>query len=158
MTFIPYTRFTIETTLPVENVTAILLRVVQPKKFWPNPFSNNRKQFEGTVSRGGFRIVRNIYYLNSFIPDIKGEFDSSGSGTRIKITMAIHPFVVVTFALVFAFFGYFFTFLMEPISGVLVIFGCLALAALAYTICTHAFKRESEVDRTFLVGLFSGEV
>ena len=34
--------------------------------------------------------------------------------------MATHPFVVVTFALVFAFFGYFlFTFLMGLISGII---------------------------------------
>jgi hypothetical protein len=153
MAFIPYNRFVIETPLPVEKVMEKLLQVVQPKKFWPNPFSDDRKQFEGTVSKDGFRVVRNIYYLNSFIPFIKGRFDSSDGGTRIIIIMASHPFVVVSFALVFAFFGYFlFTFLMELISGILVIFGCLALA---YTICTLAFKKESAVDRNFLVKLFS---
>jgi hypothetical protein len=54
--------------------------------------------------------------------------------------------------LVFAFFGYFFfTFLMELISGTFVIFLCLALA---YTMCTLLFKRESALDRKFLVKLF----
>jgi hypothetical protein len=153
MAFIPYNQFVIETPLPAEKLIEKLSQVVQPKKFWPNPFSNDRKQFEGVVSNDGFRIVRNIYYLNSFIPLIKGRFDSSDSGTRIIITMATHPFVIVTFVLVFAFFGYFlFTFLMELISGMFVIFGCLALA---YTLCTIAFKRESALDRKFLVKLFS---
>lgn len=153
MAFIPYTRFIIETTLPVEKVMEILLQVVQPKKFWPNPFSADRKQFEGTVSKDGFRVVRNIYYLNSFIPFIRGRFDSSDSGTRIIITMATHPFVVLIFALVLGFFGYFLlTFLMDLISGIFVIFGCFALA---YTICTLGFKKESALDRKFLVTLFS---
>ena len=153
MAFIPYNQFVIETSLPAEKVMEKLLQVVQPKKFWPNPFSDDRKQFEGTVSKDGFRVVRNIYYLNSFIPFIKGRFNSSDSGTRITITMSIHPFVVLTFALVFAFFGYFFfTFLMDLISGIFVVIGCLALA---YTICTLAFKRESALDRRFLVELFS---
>jgi hypothetical protein len=155
MTFIPYNRFVIETSLPREKVMEKLLQVVQPKKFWPNPFSDDRKQFEGFVTKEGFRLVRNIYYLNSFIPLIKGRFDSSDSGTRIIITMAIHPFVILTLVLVFAFFPYFlFTFLMELISGIFVIIGCLALA---YTICTLAFKRESALDRNFLVKLFSDQ-
>jgi hypothetical protein len=153
MAFIPYTRFVIETPLPAEKVMLKLLQVIQPKKFWPNPFSDDRKQFEGTVSKDGFRAVRNIFYLNSFIPFIKGRFDSSDNGTRIIITMSIHPFVVVTFALVFAFFGYFFfTFLMELVSGIFVISGCLALG---YTVCTFAFRRESAVDRNLLVKVFS---
>jgi hypothetical protein len=153
MAFIPYTRFVIETPLPAEKVMLKLLRVIQPKKFWPNPFSDDRKQFEGTVSKDGFRAVRNIFYLNSFIPFIKGRFDLSDNGTRIIITMSIHPFVVVTFALVFAFFGYFFfTFLMELVSGIFVISGCLALG---YAVCTFAFRRESAVDRNLLVKVFS---
>jgi heme O synthase-like polyprenyltransferase len=69
--------------------------------------------------------------------------------------MATHPFIIFTFALVFAFFGYFFfTFLMDLISGIFVVIGCLALA---YTICTLAFKRESALDRRFLLKLFSKE-
>jgi hypothetical protein len=153
MAFIPYSQFVIETPLPAEKVMEKLSRVVQPKRFWPNPFSDDRKQFEGCVTKEGFRVVRNIYYLNSFIPLIKARFGSSDSGTRIIITMATHPFVILTFGLVFAFFGYFFfTYLMELISGMFVIIGCLALA---YTICTLAFKRESALDRKFLVKLFS---
>jgi hypothetical protein len=152
MTFIPYYRFVIETSLSAEKVMEKLQQVIQPKKFWPHPFSDDRKQFEGTISKDGFRVVRNIYYLNSFIPFIKGRFDSSDSGTRIIITMSIHPLVVLTFALVFAFFGYFFfTFLMELISGIFVISGCLALG---YAVCAFAFKRESAVDRNFLVKMF----
>jgi hypothetical protein len=153
MAFIPYNQFVIDTPLPAEMVMEKLSQVVQPKRFWPNPFSEDRKQFEGIVSKGCFRMVRNIYYLNSFIPLIKGRFASSDSGTRIIITMATHPFVILTFGLVFAFFGYFlFTYLMELLSGIFVTIGCLALA---YTICTLAFKRESALDRRFLVELFS---
>jgi len=153
MAFIPYNQFVIETPLPADEVMLKLSQVIQRKKFWPNPFSNDRKEYEGTISKDGFRVARNIYYLNSFIPSIKGRFDSSDSGTRIIIAMAIHPLVVVAFALVFAFFGYFlFTFLMELISGSIVILGCLALA---YTFCTLAFKREAALDRKFLVKLFS---
>jgi hypothetical protein len=55
--------------------------------------------------------------------------------------------------LVLAFFEYFFfTFFMELISGIFVIPGCLALG---YAVCTFAFKRESAVDRNFLVKMFS---
>jgi len=155
MPFIPYNQFVIETPLPVEKVVEALSQVVQPKRFWPNPFSEDRKQFEGWVTKDGFRVVRNIYYLNSFIPLIKGRFGSSDSGTRIIITMVTHPFVILTFGLVFAFFGYFlFTFLMGLISGIFAIIGCLALA---YTVYTLAFKRESALDRKSLVKLFSNQ-
>ncbi len=153
MAFIPYTQFIIETPLSTEKVMVKFQQMIQPKKFWPNPFSADRKRFEGTISNDKFRVVRNIYYLNSFIPLIKGRFDSSASGTRITITMSVHPLVVLTFALVFVFFGYFFfTFLLELIPGVFVIYGCLALG---YVVCTIAFNRESSVDRNFLVNVFS---
>ena len=153
MAFIPYNQFVIETPLPAEKVIEKLSQVVQPKRFWPNPFSDDCKQFVGSISKDRFRVVRNIYGVNSFIPLIKGKFGSSDSGTRIIITMVTHPFVIVAFALIFAFFGYFlFGFLMELISGMFVALGCLALA---YTICTLAFRWESALDRKFLVKLFS---
>ena len=156
MVFIPYKRFTIETMLTVDEVFKMLLQVVQPKKFWPKPFSENRKQFVGTVSKEGFKFIRNVYYLNSFLPTIKGTFNSSDGVTRIIITMACNPCVVISMTVAFTFFGYFLmSVLMGLISGFLVISGSLTLGALGYLICTFAFKATSNADRLFLIKLFS---
>lgn len=155
MVLVPYKRFIIETTLTIDEAMQILLQIVQPKRFWPNPFSEKRRQFVGAVSKEGFRFIRNVYYLNSFLPAIKGTFNSSNGVTRITITMACNPCVVITMTVAFTFIGYILTsVLMGLISHLLVIFGSLALGALGYLICILAFKAASNTDRDLLVKLF----
>jgi hypothetical protein len=156
MIFIPYERFVIETSLDVEEAVEVLSGVVQPNRFRRNPSSVNRKHYVGTVSKERFRFIRNVSYLNSFLPTIKGTFDSSSRVTRIVITMAGNPCVVISMTAVFAFFGYFLlSVLMGLFPGLLVISGSLVIGILGYAIYTLLFKAESNSDRLFLTKLFS---
>jgi len=156
MLFIPYERFVIETSFDVEKVVEVLSGVVQPNRFRGNPSSVNRKRYVGIVSKERFRFIRNVSYLNSFLPTIKGTFDPSSSVTRIMISMTGNLCVLISMAAVFTFFGYFFlSVLMGLFNGSLVISGSLAIGTLGYVIYTFLFKVESNSDRLFLTKLFS---
>lgn len=43
--------------------------------------------YNGSVSKAGFTIIRNINYRNSFKPAIYGEFEPAPFGSRIRVTM-----------------------------------------------------------------------
>lgn len=51
--------------------------------------------FVGTVGRSSFRIERDIHYRNSFLPRISGSVAPVARGSRILLTMFIHPLVAV---------------------------------------------------------------
>ncbi|MGD1938936.1 MAG: hypothetical protein ACFCA4_15490 [Cyanophyceae cyanobacterium] len=53
------------------------------------------KPFLGRSSDNGFEIRRRIDYRNSFIPIVTGQYAAIAQGTRITITMQIHPAVIV---------------------------------------------------------------
>ncbi|MBD0346790.1 MAG: hypothetical protein ICV63_18590, partial [Coleofasciculus sp. Co-bin14] len=56
-------------------------------------YSGNHAPYEGTLSSSGFEIHRIIHYRNSFLPNIRGRFESLADGTLIRVTMRLHPFV-----------------------------------------------------------------
>ena len=51
--------------------------------------------FLGKVGRSTFRLRRDIRYMNSFLPLVWGRIVPSGVGSRINVTMFLHPFVVL---------------------------------------------------------------
>ena len=102
MTILPYKRVTIDVPKPPAEVAADLRAFVEPRKWFR--FSWNHKPFEGNVFPTGFRIWRIIHYRNSFRPVLHGHFEETSDGTRVHVTMKLHP-------LVFGFLCYWFGFL-----------------------------------------------
>jgi hypothetical protein len=51
--------------------------------------------FIGTVEGNAFSLRRDILYRNSFLPQIRGLISDAPSGSRILVTMRLHPFVAV---------------------------------------------------------------
>jgi len=49
--------------------------------------------FIGSVGDNSFRLRRDIHYRNSFLPLIRGHIFPVGTGTRINVTMHLHPVV-----------------------------------------------------------------
>lgn len=153
----PYNRFTIETTLTVDKVIHALSQVVQPSRpFWPNPFSEARRHFVGSITKENFRIVRNIYYLNSFLPEIKGIIETTKGATNIKITMIGNFLILICFVTVFAFFAFFFLVNLptSPLASLWVVLGSLAAGGLGYLTYTFAFALNVAMDREYLLALF----
>jgi hypothetical protein len=154
---VPYKRFTIETTLSVDQAMHALSQVLQSSRsFWPNPFSDERRHFVGTLTKEGFRVVRNIYYLNSFLPEIKGIIKSSEGVTNVKITMIGNPWILISFIAVFAFFAFFLMIYLSPtvMSNLWMVLGTLVAGGLGYLTYTFAFAVNVGMDRNYLLGLF----
>lgn len=56
---------------------------------------DNSPPFIGTVEGSAFHIRRDIRYRNSFLPRVHGQVAASRLGTRIDITMSLHPLVTI---------------------------------------------------------------
>lgn len=154
MRFIPYVHHTIEVELPVSTVIESLSKEVQRKRpFWPNPFADDRKKFIGSLSSGTFRIIRNIYYLNSFLPSIKGNVSESKTGSIVSLTMNGNLAVVTAFMLLAAFGGFFLmTFFMQP--GFIIMAATVAGLFIGYCVYTFGFMIEQAIDKKVLTDVF----
>jgi len=93
MQLLPRDTFTIQSHKSLPEVIERLKEHIEAPKAIRWHFSHNHAPYEGTISSSGFEIRRIIDYRNSFLPNIRGRFDSSSAGTRIRITMGLHPFV-----------------------------------------------------------------
>jgi hypothetical protein len=154
---LPYKKFTIETQLTVNQAIQTLAQVVQSSRpFAPNPFSQERRHFVGSIGEADFKLVRNVYYLNSFLPEIKGLFEPSGAATKINITMSCNPLVLVSFVAVFAFFAFFLMVYlpMGVMSDALMVLSTFTAGGLGYLVSVFAFALNMTRDRDYLFALF----
>ena len=104
MILLPYEKFQIDTFLsPIEARKRIESIVVPTPSFgtrFVNSLNNMFKksgadQFIGKIDDQGFRLRRLIYYRNSFLPVVKGRFQQGSAGTKVDVTMTLHPAVMV---------------------------------------------------------------
>jgi len=99
----PFYRFHLDVPASPDVVVQRLQSVVSPKRwFWssylmPLLRDPSDRPFLGTVRRDSFKIYRNIWYRNSFLPIIRGRILGEPSGTRVYVTMVVSPWVA-TFA------------------------------------------------------------
>ena len=105
MRLLPNEKFTIQTQEPLSKVIEKLEAHIEDPKIFRWPFSRNHAPYAGTISDSGFKIYRIIHYRNSFLPIIRGKFESSKEGTKIHVTMNLNPFVMVF--LIFLFLPFF---------------------------------------------------
>jgi len=56
---------------------------------------NTGAAFIGTVGDGAFSLRRDIRYRNSFLPRIRGVVLRNPPGSRVRVTMYLHPLVAV---------------------------------------------------------------
>lgn len=97
MKIIPSEKIEFNTTLSITEVDNELRKNIQPKKSIRIGISKkeNDKVFEGNHSNGKFEIQRVIYHRNSFLPQIKGTYQSSVNGTKVIAELKLHRFIVV---------------------------------------------------------------
>ena len=102
MNILPYDRFTLTTYEPIPHLLERLSEQIEPIKIFRFPLLEpNHAPYQGTLSEEGFKITRIIHYRNSFLPVVRGKFETRGRETLIHIQMAPHP-------LVLAFLGFWF--------------------------------------------------
>jgi hypothetical protein len=80
------------TAVECENKLREFTEEMKPFKLsWKAPIYS--KCYIGFVLDGEFEIHRNITYRNSFLPIIRGKINRKESGSEIKISMKLDPFV-----------------------------------------------------------------
>jgi hypothetical protein len=67
--------------------------VVEPRR-WLR-FGSAAHPFEGTVADSSFDARRIISYRNGFLPRIRGSVWADSTGSRIAVTMTLHPATMV---------------------------------------------------------------
>ncbi|MDY7021070.1 MAG: hypothetical protein SWJ54_06865, partial [Cyanobacteriota bacterium] len=94
MRLLPSEKFTLRTPDSLSKVIERLEAKIEAPKTFRWSFSRNHAPYAGTISEDGFKIYRIIHYRNSFLPIIRGEFQSFTDETQVHITMSLHPFVL----------------------------------------------------------------
>ncbi|MEQ8381460.1 MAG: hypothetical protein RH949_03705 [Coleofasciculus sp. A1-SPW-01] len=94
MPILPDNAFTIQTHEPLPDVIDKLNAHIEAPKTFRWTFSRNHAPYTGRISSDGFEVRRIIHYQNSFLPTIRGRFESGSQGTVIRITMRLHPLVI----------------------------------------------------------------
>ena len=97
--FIPIRNLNFTTQISKDEVLSNLSQNVETVDRIHYNSKGTSKTYVGNVNENNFVIRRIINYRNSFLPNIKGEFVSTISGTRIDVVMKLNNFVVVFLAL-----------------------------------------------------------
>ena len=101
----PFYRFEVDSPLPPHAVAERIRGIRRdPPGFWASirepfgPRSAGAPPFVGTLEGDAFRFVRAIRYRNSFLPRIRGRIAAAPTGTRVYVTMHLHPAVALFMA------------------------------------------------------------
>lgn len=93
---LPYDTLRIDSPMPLAAVIARLEAQTQkqPENLLWRP-KHSGVPYAGRISENGFEIRRVIHYRNSFLPIIRGRFESFGHGTTVHMTFQLHTFVAI---------------------------------------------------------------
>ncbi len=92
---IPYRRFELATSLePGTVATRVAGNLSARRSFWDR-ITGHGRGFEGEVTSERFRFSRIIGYRNSFLPVVRGHIRPDTGGSRVDVTMTIHPAVML---------------------------------------------------------------
>ncbi|MEQ8462448.1 WD40 repeat domain-containing protein [Coleofasciculus sp. E1-EBD-02] len=94
MQLLPYSSLTLKSNEPLPDVINKLNAHIEAPKTFRWTFSRNHAPYAGRISSDGFEVRRIIHHRNSFLPTIRGRFESGSQGTVIRITMRLHPLVI----------------------------------------------------------------
>ncbi len=161
--FLPFENIIYKTKLSKEQTIQKLTDNIDAEKsfgFGAHNYTYS-KPYIGRITGNTFEIKRAINYRNSFLPQIKGEVYSEFDGTRIKVSMKPHTFVLVFMTIWFGgvFIGCLVTtfalFTQNFSPFFLIPFGMLLFGiALLY----GAFKTESTTSKKDLTRILEAEI
>jgi hypothetical protein len=145
MILLPFTQFTIETELSIEQAMKNLISEVDTSRSIWNQGKSQRR-FWGKLSGRTFRIQRSIKYQNSFLPVIVGKIEKANS-TEIKVFLrpSYYTTIFMIFWLSFTGFGSF----NKENFNVLPIMFFFGLGLLIFGFGFEAKKAEKELMRIF---------
>jgi hypothetical protein len=161
MQLLPYDSFTIQTQDSLSDVIKRLEAQIEAPKAFRSYFSRNHAPYEGRLDSTGFDLNCIIHYRNSFLPNIRGRFESLPNRTVISVTMRLHP--LVTAFLIFWFLVWYGAtipiFLSGAMSGDVTFEPLLFLGMPIVVLFTFwcAFWYEANRSRQELIQIINGE-
>jgi len=90
---VPFRRVELVTKLGPAQVATRLQQVTFPHYRWFR-FPPRQKQFVGPITAERFLLARAIRGLNSYLPRVAGSIAPSLSGSRVSLTMTLHPVII----------------------------------------------------------------
>ncbi len=110
----PFYRFHLDTPLSESAASERIKGLIRPRRSFREwiAFNITREDntvgppFLGTARASTFRLRRDIRYRNSFLPLVWGRIVPSGVGSRINVTMFLHPLVALFMIFWFSGLGY----------------------------------------------------
>jgi hypothetical protein len=157
---LPFAGFTIDSPLPPARAAAELASNVEPRRLIR--FRRGAAAFEGEVTESGVDIRRLPGYQNSFLPEIRGSFERTPHGSRLRGTMRMHPLVIVfmcvwmTFTLIAALAMAAASLSAEKADPAALI--PLAMLFFGWALPTAAFTIEAAIARGALTGILAREI
>lgn len=159
MKLIPYETFTLQTSDSISRVREKLAASISTSKPLRWARSHRDASYQGKLYETGFEIRRIIYYRNSFLPTIRGQFEATAQGTAIHIKMGMHP-LVTAFLIAWGSIWYGFLFLMVLAGAIQsdVAIACFTIPLIVLAIFWGAFWYEVSRSRQDLVNLLIEEI
>jgi hypothetical protein len=158
-----YEKFTIQTTLRIQEIELKLGDVIEPKQFFRalREWKPGQKPYEGKVEQDTFCAYPTTDYRKSFVPSIKGKITQEMGGCSIAITMRPNIALLLFMALWVGSIGFVFLsalwrlletllqtgfrevpqFLQLMVSGGMLIFG--------YGLLSGSYKKEAANSKSF---------
>ena len=165
MKWLPYENFYVDTNLKPDAVQSDLETEVGPDPgFTFTTIFSQRSEcyFLGSVANGTFRIRRQIYYRNSFLPRITGTIEPYLNGSRVHVKMMPHILVTIFMCMWMGGVGvaclvvlFIYTKAENFNAVTLVPFGMFLFG---YVLFTGGFKFESIKAKTRLAEIFQGNI
>ncbi|GLB50309.1 hypothetical protein [Neptunitalea lumnitzerae] len=124
---------------------------------------HNKAAYIGSIDGRCFKIRRVIHYKNSFLPRISGVVDGKINGSKVTVTMKLHPVVLIfmtlwliTVAVIFS--GR----LVDILNGVALDNGAIFIPAIMFIVSLLLpiafFKYETIKSKKFLAELWNADV
>jgi hypothetical protein len=164
---LPYRKLTIDSPLnKTEIISRLANSVSDSRRNW-QLWETRAEIFEGNLSESRFQIKRIIRYRNSFLPIINGTLEPHENGTKILITMKLHPLVLVFLLvwmspLVMIGLGLLFSLVVSMITTgtvdfnlLLVLLGLMGMLVFAYILTSSGFTIEANKAYRILSELLS---
>lgn len=94
--YLPFEKFTLQTSLTVEEVRVRITQNIDLYGRLAKNFSTvtNEKPYRGSINKDHFTMQRIIGYRNSFLPVVKGHIIKEHNRTKLIISMRPHAFVI----------------------------------------------------------------
>jgi hypothetical protein len=156
MSFFPNHSEVLVSTLKKEEILKRLHSVTKNENFLDyNINSNNVQLFNGNIGKSRFRISLVINRADSFLPLIKGEIESTPSGSILFLEYSLFPgsvFFLGFWTILTAVLALIFTFLVGKIYLAVI---SLALGIGNYWFAWAHFKRKIKISQGIFLGLLN---